>query len=387
MIGHQATGNETFVVNLINALARLEGHDQEYTVYVDSNEARESLRPYDGRLKIRRLATHAPLIRAPFLLPAEIWRSGMDVAHMQYVLPPVLPGCATVLTVHDISFEHFPGVFKRTELVRDKLLVPYSARRADVVLTISEFSKADMVRTYGIDPAKIVVTAVPAPPRFRRLEGRSQVDDVRRRYGIDEPFILYVGNIQPRKNLVRLVQAYATLAAGGQIPHRLVIVGKMAWQHSQVLEAARACGLERRITFTGFVPEEDLCALYNAADLFVFPSIFEGFGTPILEAMSCGIPVITSNTSSMPEVGGDAALYVDPFKVADLVLAMRTVLEDSDLRARLSARGLARARQFSWEDTARKAAEAYEMAVRARFRSKRTAVGRNGADRREEIAS
>jgi glycosyltransferase involved in cell wall biosynthesis len=374
MIGHQATGNETYTVNLINALARLDEPSHEYTVYVDRAGVRNSFQSFDGRVKIRLLATHSPLIRIPFLLPAELWRREVDAVHMQYILPPVLPRCATVLTVHDISFEHFPGVFKRTELIRSKLLIPYSARRADVVLAVSEFTKADLVKTYGIEPQKIVVTAVPAAPRFGPLEDRSRVDGVRRRYSIDGPFILYVGNIQPRKNLVRLVQAYAALARKGQFSHRLVIVGKKEWQHSSVFEAARTCGVEQRITFTGYVPDEDLCALYNAADLFVFPSIFEGFGSPILEAMSCGTPVIASNTSSMPEVGGDAVLYVDPFKVADLVLAMRTALEDSDLRARLSARGLARAAQFSWEDTARKTVEAYGMAVGARFGSLRAAA-------------
>jgi len=387
MIGHQATGNETYMVNLINALSRLDGQDHEYTVYVDRPQARDLLRPSDGRVKIRLLATHSPVIRAPFLLPAEIWRRGADVVHMQYILPPILPRCATVLTVHDISFEHYPGVFKRTELIRDKVLVPYSARRADVVLTVSEFTKADLVRRYGIEPEKIVVTASPAAPRFRLLDDRSQVDEVRRRYGIDGSFILYVGNIQPRKNLVRLVEAYAALAAEGKFSHRLVIVGKKAWQHSPVLEAARTCGVEQRITFTGYVPDEDLCALYNGADLFVFPSIFEGFGSPILEAMSCGTPVITSNTSSMPEVGGDAAVYVDPFKVADLTAAMRTVLDDPALRARLSARGLARAGQFSWEDAARKTVQAYDMALKNRFGPSRVIADGTLADRGEEIAS
>jgi glycosyltransferase involved in cell wall biosynthesis len=367
MIGHRATGNETLMVNLLDALARLERQDQEYTVYLDRSGARNWPRSFDSRLKTRLLATHSPIIRGPFLLPAEIWRRGFDVVHMQYILPPILPRCATVLTVHDISFEHFPAAFKRTELMRAKLLIPLSARRADVVLTVSEFSKADLVKTYGIAPEKIVVAPVAAAARFKVLEDGSSVDEVRHRYRIDGPFVLYVGNIQPRKNLISLVKAYAALASEGRFPHRLVIVGKKAWQHSPVLEAARACGLEERITFTGYVPDDDLCALYNAADLFVFPSIFEGFGSPILEAMACGTPVITSNTSSMPEAGGDAAVYVDPFSVADLVLAMRTLLEDDELRSRLSARGLVWASRFSWESTARKAAEAYEQAYRKRF--------------------
>ena len=246
---------------------------------------------------------------------------------MQYILPPVLPRCATVLTVHDISFEHVPGVLKRTELIRAKLLIPLSARRADVVVTVSEFTRRTWSRHTESRLRRSSSRRWRLPPDFGCWRTAHLLTRCAVVIHIEGPFILYVGNIQPRKNLVRLVQAYAALASEGHLSHRLVIVGKREWNHSPVLEAARASGLEERITFTGYVADEDLCALYNAADLFVFPSIFEGFGSPIVEAMSCGTPVITSNTSSMPEVGGDAAVYVDPFNVAELVLAMRTVLE------------------------------------------------------------
>lgn len=376
MIGHKSTGNETYMVNLINALGRLHGNSHQYTVYVDQAEAHNALHSCNGHMSFRQLATHSPLIRVLFLLPMEFRRAKADVVHMQYILSPVLPRCASVVTIHDISFEHFPGVFKPTELLRDKLLVPFSARRADAVLTVSEFTKADLVKTYGIAPEKIVVAVGSVDSGFRLLEDRAKIDGVCRQYGIDGPFILYVGNIQPRKNLVRLVQAYAALVRGESVPHRLVIVGNKAWRHLPVLEAVRAFGLEQRVVFTGYIPEEDVCALYNAADLFVFPSIFEGFGLPIVEAMACGTPVITSNTSSMPEAGGEAAIYVDPFSVPELTLAMRKVLEDADLRARLSASGLARAAQFSWEEAARKAVRAYEMAADSRFRPSRCIVKR-----------
>ncbi|MDI6858528.1 MAG: glycosyltransferase family 1 protein [Dehalococcoidia bacterium] len=374
MVGHQATGNETYTLNLIDALARLDGAGREYTVYVD-RRGLSSLPPsLNGRVRVRVLPLHSPLVRIPFLLPVELWRRRADVAHMHYILPPVVPRCATVLTVHDISFERYPDFFSRSELLRARTLVPFSARRADVVIAVSEFTKADLVSFYGIDPEKIVVTSAAPAPHFHPLDDRRRIDAVRREYGIDGPFILYVGNIQPRKNLRRLIEAFAATACESDIPHRLVIVGKKAWLHSPVLEAARASRLSERITFTGYVPDKDLPALYNAADLFVYPSIFEGFGLPVLEAMSCGTPVITSNTSSLPEVGGDAAVYFDPLDAGDIARAIRAALADPELRSRLSARGLARAKEFSWAATARKTVEAYEQAFRARFGASKAAT-------------
>ena len=385
MVGHQATGNETYTLNLIRALAQLDGAGREYTVYVD-RRGLSSLPPsLNGHVRVRVLPLHSPLVRIPFLLPVELWRSRTDVTHMHYILPPIVPRCATVLTVHDISFERYPDFFSRSELLRARTLVPFSARRADLVIAVSECTKTDLVNFYGIDPEKIVVTpAAPAPP-FRLLDDRRRIDAVRREYGIDGPFILYVGNIQPRKNLRRLIEAFAAVACESDIAHRLVIVGKKAWLHSPVLEAARASGLSERITFTGYVPDQDLPALYNAADLFVYPSIFEGFGLPVLEAMSCGTPVITSNTSSLPEVGGDAAIYFDPFDAGDIARAMRAVVADPGLRSRLSARGLARAKEFSWAATARKTVEAYERAFRARFGASRE--GSPTGDGRQTVIS
>ena len=379
MVGHRATGNETYTVNLTNALAQMSHPDHEYTVYVDRRELLDSPCLFDGRVKMRRLQMHSPFIRIPFLLPAEVWYRRIDVVHMQYILSPILPHCASVLTVHDISFEHFPDFFSRGDLLRTKLLVPISARRADVVVTVSEYTKKDLVNSYGIDPDKIVVTPEAANSSFRPLAEGAGPNEVRHRYGIAGPFILFVGNIQPRKNLRRLIDAYGALVRDQRIPHRLVIVGNKARLHSHVFQAVRDSGLEERVIFTGYVPNEDLCALYNAAETFVFPSIFEGFGLPIIESMSCGTPVIASNTSSMPEVGGDAVIYVDPYDTGELAAAMHAVLGDCGLRARLSAAGLARAKRFSWENTARRTVEAYELAFERRLAS---SIKRTGSDRK-----
>ena len=176
---------------------------------------------------------------------------------------------------------------------------------------------------------------------------------MRERYGTGERFILCVGNLQPRKNLHTLIDAYVRLRRADATRHKLVLVGKKAWLYDDIFAAARASGYAEEIVFTGYVPDDDLVALYNAADLFVYPSIFEGFGLPPLEAMACGTPVIASNTSSLPEVLGDAALIVDPLDLERLACTMLTVLQDTELCAGLSVRGRKRTDAFSWQATAR----------------------------------
>jgi len=362
MVGRRATGNETYVVNLARALARVDGGEHDYTLYVDPQAAAGPPVVPDARFRQRPLRPRMPLVRIPVSLPLEIGRRPVDVLHLQYNLPPFLPRCARVLAVHDISYEHFPECFRLRERLRNKIWVRASARRAETVIAISEYAKRDLVQTYGIDPERVVVTLLAADPEFRPPERRTETQEVRRRYEIDGPYLLYVGNIQPRKNLKRLIQAYGQLLAAGETQHRLVIVGQKAWLYSDVFEEARRAGLSEQITFTGYVPQEDLRHLYAGAGAFVFPSLFEGFGLPVLEAMACGAPVITSRTSSLPEVAGDAALYIDPYRVEELAGALRRLTHDDALRARLSAAGLEQAARFSWEETARQTLRAYEQA-------------------------
>ena len=365
MVGRRATGNETYVVNLARALARVDDGQTEYTLYVDPQAAAGPPLVPDARFRQRQLRPRTPLVRIPVTLPLEVGRRPVDVLHLQYNLPPFLPRCARVLTVHDISYEHFPECFRLRERLRNKIWVRASARRAEVVIAVSEYTKQDLVKTYGISPERVVVTLEAADPAFCPPRSRAQTDEVCRRYEIDGPYVLYVGNIQPRKNLQRLIQAYGQLIAAGEITHRLVIVGQKAWLYSDVFEEARRSGLSQQIIFTGYVPQEDLRHLYAGTDAFVFPSLFEGFGLPVLEAMACGAPVITSRTSSLPEVAGDAALYVDPYRVDDIARALQRLAHDEELRAQLSASGLKQAARFSWEETARRTLQAYEQAYTA----------------------
>jgi glycosyltransferase involved in cell wall biosynthesis len=292
------------------------------------------------------------LRRFSVALPLTLARQRIDVVHLQYMAPPVCPSRA-VVSVHDIAFERYPQFFPPADVAYLRRWVPFTAHHVSAVLTLSEFSKQHIVRRYRVPPEKVVVAPCAADPMFHPLHDAVRLAAVRARYGTGESFILCVGNLQPRKNLKTLIDAYVRLRRTNATQHRLVLVGKKAWLYDDIFAAARASGYSDELIFTGYVPDEDLVALYNAADLFVYPSIFEGFGLPPLEAMACGTPVVTSNTSALPETVGDAALTVDPLDVEGLARAIARVLGNANLRAQLSARGMQRAATFSWETTAR----------------------------------
>jgi glycosyltransferase involved in cell wall biosynthesis len=203
------------------------------------------------------------------------------------------------------------------------------------------------------------VTPEAAAPLFAPKAPKTLEEYPFERWSIRRPYILAVGNLQPRKNLLRLIEAFAQLITERRIPHQLVLAGKAKWRESDIHRTVRRLGIEDRIVFTGRVPDEDLACLLNGAELFVYPSLYEGFGLPVLEAMACGTPVVTSNCTSIPEVAGDAALLVDPYRVDELADAIHHVLSDESLRARLREKGLARSQMFSWRQTARKTWTAY----------------------------
>jgi glycosyltransferase involved in cell wall biosynthesis len=307
-----------------------------------------------GTERMRHVVVPSRLLfgHVPVSLPLALWRERIDLLHAEMIAPLLTPA-RIVVTVYDLSYEHYPEFFATGVAAAFRQFVPRTVRRAAVVLTISEFSKRDIVRFYGVPPEKVVVTLCAADPIFRPLKDEVRLTAVRARYGTGDHFILCVGDLQPRKNLKRLITAYVRLRQADATRHKLVLVGNKAWLYDDTFVMARASGYAEELVFTGYVPDEDLVALYNAADLFVYPSIFEGFGLPPLEAMACGTPIVASNTSSLPEVVGEAGLMVDPLDAEALAGAMARVLGDGALRAQLAVRGPERAATFSWETSAR----------------------------------
>jgi glycosyltransferase involved in cell wall biosynthesis len=286
------------------------------------------------------------------------------VLHVQYTAPPFAP-CPVVATVHDLSFEHLPETFKRRSRMQLRLTVRRTVRSAAHVIAPSEFTRRDLIETYGLDPARVTTTRLAASPHFRPVEDAHKIERVRRLYGIEREYVLAVGSIQPRKNLPRLVRAYAALRGerGRSNLPQLVLVGKRAWLYGDTLKAIEEEGVGESVLLTGYVSEGDLPALYTGALCFVYPSYFEGFGLPPLEAMSCGTPVLTGNLTSLPEVVGDAGLTVDPFDTGALSRALARLVGDAALRADLRERGLQRARAFDWRATARMTLQVYRRVM------------------------
>lgn len=267
-----------------------------------------------------------------------------------------------VVTIYDTSFIHYPEAFDRVSRLWHRLITPSSAHRACAVLTISESSKQDIVRFLRVPPERVHIIPLAAGSQFRpQPEQQAEQATTLRHYGIRAPFLLSVSQISPRKNLVRLVNVYAAMCKEHNFQHQLVLVGKNGWLYQEVYDAVQQAGLASNVIFTGGVSDAELVHLYNTAALFVYPSLYEGFGLPVLEAMACGLPVITANTSSLPEVVGDAGILVAPTDERALAGAINQVWQSDELRRDLRGRGLARATAFSWEQSGQRVLTVFEQ--------------------------
>ncbi|HSV33069.1 MAG TPA: glycosyltransferase family 1 protein [Pyrinomonadaceae bacterium] len=363
-VGAQLAGNESYVTNLIEALAEID-HENRYTLYVTKRAAIDRFANRWPNFKVRQTLPHTPLVRVPLTLSAELRRNPVDVLHVQFTAPPI-PPCPVVVSIHDLSFEHLPETFKRRSRAQLRLTVRRSARKAAEILTISEYSRRAIIETYHVDPERITVTPLAAPAHFAPVSDETELLRVRQTYGIERDYILTLGSIQPRKNLARLIRAFGMLRSRDskkQAP-QLVIAGKRGWLYDETLRVAGEHEAGRDIVFTGYVQERDLPALYSAAACFVYPSYYEGFGLPVVEAMQCGTPVVAGNQTSLPEVVGDGGVLVDPFSERELAEAIARVIDNPDYRAELRVKGLERAKAFSWTTTARLTLQAYQRAIK-----------------------
>ncbi len=286
----------------------------------------------------------------------------VDVIHATNpaAIPPAASGQKLVVTVHDLAFGYFPGMFPRTWRTLYRLGLRATVKRADAIITPSRNTAEDLLTRTNVDPARLHVVplaaSVPAPGE--------DPDVSLARLKIRRPYVLFVGTLEPRKNLIRLIRAYRRVAATG-LPHALVLAGPLGWRHDALMREIALSG-PGDIVMTGELSGEDLDAMYLEADAFVYPSLYEGFGLPVIEAMARGIPTVASNTSSVPEVAGDATLGVNPLSVREIAKAIERILTDVDLAERLSLRGLRQAERFSWDETARLTLQVYERALGAK---------------------
>jgi glycosyltransferase involved in cell wall biosynthesis len=365
-IGCQLTGNEVYVRNLLSAFASVDDRS-EFIAYVSTPEAAGAL---PRRFRQRRVSRD-PFVRLGFDLPRWLRRDRPDLLHVQYTAPLLCP-TPVVVSVHDVSFVDYPEYFTAARAAQLRLTVRRTVERAVRVLTGSEFSRREIARAYGLDGSKIAVIPNAASPLFRPLGHEEAVAWVWRRFQVPSPFILTVGDLQARKNQAGLIRAFAEMAgAYPQLHHHLVLAGKESWHGEAVRKAAARSGVAERIHFTGFVSDEELLQLYNACQFFVFPSFYEGFGLPVLEAMACERPVACSDSSAILEVADAAAILFDPRSTEQMVRALADLALDSELRARMGRLGLQRALQFSWRRTAEKTLQVYYETALAGARAPR----------------
>jgi glycosyltransferase involved in cell wall biosynthesis len=356
-LGQRRTGSETYVYNLVRHLALLEPNGDRYVVYLDRGQNLEGLER-DQRFETKNIPTSISHLRFGLFYPLESWCNSFDVFHAQFSVPPLLRA-RSVLTVHDIAFERFPEFFRPTIRMQMKLLVPWSCHRADHVITVSESSKRDLVEMYRLDPKRVTVTYEGPSGIYRPVGVEEAKKRLQEGYGIEPPFILYVGNLEPRKNLSRLLEAFAELKRKELIAHKLVIVGQKGWLCDGIFKTLRNNSLDQEVLLTGYVPSADLPAFYSAASLMVYPSLYEGFGLPVVEAMACGTPVVTSLGSSLEEIASGAAVLVDPYSISSMATAIEKVANSVDVQRDLRQAGLARAARFSFRKMAEQTRSVY----------------------------
>jgi glycosyltransferase involved in cell wall biosynthesis len=351
-------GIGTYIRNILIELSRLD-RETEYVVLCrpDDLESGDVL----GQ-NFRMVPETAPTysIAEQFKIPLSLAREGVQLVHEpHYVLPPLLR-CRSVVTIHDCIHLMFPEYLpNRLAYYYAKSSMWAATRKSDRILTVSEASKRDILRFFDVAPEKVVVVYNAIDERFLAPANPERMDLVKKRYQLDHPFVLYVGNIKPHKNIERLIASFARAREQCSDDLKLIIIGDEISKYPGLRQQVHRHKIDKHVRFLGFQPMETLAAFYRLARAFVFPSLYEGFGLPPLEAMACGAPVVTSNVSSLPEVAGGAALLVDPYDEEAIAAGMVRAVTDEALRAELIEQGKQRARTFSWKQSVQRIHEIY----------------------------
>jgi glycosyltransferase involved in cell wall biosynthesis len=352
-------GIGTYIRNLLRHLARID-RDTEYVLLCqEADLGVASLLGPNFRTVLEPSPNYS--IREQIHVPWVLHRERPDLFHApHYVLPPATR-CPSVVTIHDCIHLMFPQYLRnRAAYVYARASMWSAAHQAHRILTVSEASKRDIIHFFNVPSEKIVVVYNAIEERVAVTPSDEAIARVRERYQLNHPLLLYVGNIKPHKNLVRLIEAFAELRRRGFDELKLLIIGDEISKLPALRRAVHSHKLHKHVRFLGYLQDETLASLYRLASVFVFPSLYEGFGLPPLEAMASGTPVVTSNVSSMPEVTGDAAVLVDPYNVESIVDGIARVLTDPALAAELRRKGIARAREFSWERSVERTRQLYQ---------------------------
>jgi len=353
-------GVRTYLTNLIEAMLKVE-NEFAYFIYAKNTDELAHWGNNNSNVNLKKLPSASGRFNLLIGFPVCAIRDRLSLFHSQYVLPPLIP-CKSVLTIHDILYESNQEFFPVLHKNLLKFFVPFSAKRADRIISVSEFTKKEIVKYYRVPEEKITVIHEGASDKFANIKDKESIFSVIKRYGIKKKYILFVGRIEPRKNIIGLLKAFDYIKKKGMKDICLVIVGNQdrIFQEKELFNRIKDMELSSDIIFTGGVSEDDLPVLYNGAEVLVYPAFAEGFGLPVLEAMACGTPVITSDTTSLPEVTGDAAILINPNSYEEIGGSLEKLLNNHVLRKELSEKGLERAQKFSWTEAAKKTIEVYK---------------------------
>lgn len=355
LVYYRQAGISQYTLRLLEEFAAID-QDDEFIVFQSRKDHATLVNQPNFRRRSLWTPPHHRLEQ--LLLPLEIAMVDMDVLHSPDFIPPFRRHCKSVITIHDLNFLLYPH-FLTPESASYYGQIDQAVRNCDHIIAVSESTKRDIVRLTGAPESKITVVYEAANPIYRPLQDKRLCQQVKEKFHIHNDYILFVSTIEPRKNVPTLLMAYKQLLDNYHADVSLLLGGEKGWLFDEVFALVEKLGLHGRARFLGRVSPEDLLGLYNAARLLVHPAFYEGFGLPPLEAMACGTPVVASNTSSLPEVVGDAALLVDPTDVDGMAVAMWRVLSDETLRQQMIEKGLKRARLFSWRKAALETLEIY----------------------------
>jgi len=356
-----ATGIGRTVRELVKNLSEIDKENTYFILYRD-----DPLNFLEGIPNFNRyyssIGQYSPRIQVE--IPLFQYKKKIDVFHSTYFVKPIWVPCKSLVTIYDLIYSRYPkylskGLFTKGVLLYHDIMTSIAVKQSSKIITISQSAKDDIIHFFKCPEDKIeIITPAFDKEEFKVISNRDLVKKTVFEYKLPDKYIFYVGAHKPHKNLERLIRAFYLIA--GEIEHNLVIGGKKDLRYAKTYELAKALNMERRIIFTGEIKESDLPLLYNGADLFVFPSLYEGFGLPPLEAMACGIPVLVSNAASLPEVVGDAAIMVNPYDIGEIAQEMKRILTNKNLQAEMQIKGLERCQNFSWRKTAERTLELYK---------------------------
>ena len=363
------SGTGYYTQKLIEFLGRSDSENR-YVIFCPSRYAAHLEHPgmfdYPNfRLIELRAGTPASIaLWRQFALPRHIKKLGIELFHFPSFIASLRIDIPSVVTVHDLCFKLFPEAFSALRRPYYKFIIPQSVKRCDSIIADSESTRNDILKHFGMGNGSVSAIHLGVDPvRFYHVADKDERASLREQYNLPEHFILYVGTLEPRKNIPRLIRAFAYGVTSKGLPHHLVIAGRKGWMYGEIFREVRSLNLEKKVHFPGFVQPSQLGVLYSMARSLAYPSLYEGFGLPCLEAMSCGTPVVTSDRSSLPELIQDCGLIVDPDSVDSIAGALNKICSDDECYGDLSVRGIQRARHFSWLTTAKKTVEVYIRTV------------------------